>query len=120
MKYTYGCFIFYKPWSTFLLFNPYRSPKALDLISTKYKWDPSKRPIASQALQHPFFQNHKPYVPLRVSTQSNIQATSMKHGLHTLRNKKFEDYARLTPKVLQWPKFGHCCFGHLSIRRRCM
>jgi hypothetical protein len=22
----------------------------------------------------------------------------------------------LTPKVLQWPNFGHCCFGQLGIR----
>ena len=46
IKYTNGCFRFYKPWSTSLL-HLCASPKALDLISTKCRWDPSKRPTAS-------------------------------------------------------------------------
>jgi len=35
---------------------PSASAEAIDLMSAMCAWDPSKRPTASQALQHPFFQ----------------------------------------------------------------
>jgi hypothetical protein len=25
----------------------------------------------------------------------------------------------LTPKALQWPNFGDCCFGQVPVKRRC-
>ena len=37
---------------------PQASPAALDLISRLCQWDPSRRPTALEALQHPFFQVH--------------------------------------------------------------
>jgi hypothetical protein len=30
-----------------------------------------------------------------------------------------EEKMALTPKALQWPNFGHCCFGQVLVRRRC-
>lgn len=34
---------------------PNASPAALDLIQQMLRWDPQKRPTASQLLDHPFF-----------------------------------------------------------------
>jgi serine/threonine protein kinase len=42
---------------------PTASPDAINLISSMCVWDPSKRPTAAQALQHPFFQVHKRIPP---------------------------------------------------------
>jgi hypothetical protein len=28
-------------------------------------------------------------------------------------------FSILTPKALQWPNFGHNCFGHVVVIRRC-
>jgi protein kinase len=42
---------------------PTASPEAINLISAMCVWDPSKRPTAAQALQHPFFQVHKRIPP---------------------------------------------------------
>ncbi|OHS95334.1 CMGC family protein kinase [Tritrichomonas foetus] len=38
---------------------PDASPQAIDLISQMLRYDPSKRPSAQQALQHPFFKGDK-------------------------------------------------------------
>ncbi|OHT15966.1 putative serine/threonine-protein kinase [Tritrichomonas foetus] len=38
---------------------PNASPEALDLIAEMLRYDPSKRPNAGQALQHPFFKGEK-------------------------------------------------------------
>jgi hypothetical protein len=31
----------------------------------------------------------------------------------------FFEVSRLIPKAHQWPNFGHCCFGHVVVIRRC-
>jgi protein kinase len=38
---------------------PGASPEAIDFLTEILKWDPSKRPSASQALQHPFFRGER-------------------------------------------------------------
>ena len=37
-------------------FVPGASPQALDLMAGLCAWDPAKRPTASQALKHPYFE----------------------------------------------------------------
>lgn len=39
---------------------PHASPEAVHLIGQMLQWDPSRRPSASAALQHPFFARHMP------------------------------------------------------------
>jgi hypothetical protein len=37
-----------------------------------------------------------------------------------LHQEKYKfKHTNLTPKVLQWPNFGHCYFGHVAVIRRC-
>ncbi|CAM6102051.1 unnamed protein product [Calypogeia fissa] len=42
---------------------PTASPEAIDLMTALCSWDPNKRPTASQALAHPFFQAGIPISP---------------------------------------------------------
>ncbi|XP_022638644.1 cyclin-dependent kinase F-3 isoform X3 [Vigna radiata var. radiata] len=48
---------------------PSRSDDAINLISSLCSWDPCKRPTASEALQHPFFQSCF-YIPPSLRTRA--------------------------------------------------
>ncbi|KAM5572975.1 cyclin-dependent kinase F-3-like [Rosa sericea] len=55
---------------------PYASESAIDLIESLCSWDPSKRPSAKEALQHPFFKRGQ-----------NVEAPpGFSHCTHTMNN----------------------------------
>uniref|UniRef100_A0A7N0V446 Protein kinase domain-containing protein n=1 Tax=Kalanchoe fedtschenkoi TaxID=63787 RepID=A0A7N0V446_KALFE len=53
---------------------PSASREAIDLIKLLCTWDPSKRPTASEALQHPFFQSCY-YVPPSMRSRAPLTRT---------------------------------------------
>jgi hypothetical protein len=53
-------------------------------------------------------QNPKKFAPRAVKVCYPYQAQAKKPFLSTL-----------IPKALQWPNFGHCCFGQVLVIRRC-
>ena len=73
---------------------PNASPEAIDLITELLRFDPSKRPSAAQALQHPFFKGPK----LSVSQASAESKLSNK--LSPTNNTSFN----AAPKVTQIKK----------------
>jgi protein kinase len=52
---------------------PGASPEAIDLLTELLRFDPAKRPNASQALQHPFFKGEKRNVQTGVVTDSSLR-----------------------------------------------
>ncbi|XP_039052109.1 cyclin-dependent kinase F-4-like isoform X2 [Hibiscus syriacus] len=53
---------------------PSASDDAINLITSLCSWDPSKRPMAAEALQHPFFQSCY-YVPPSLRTRAAVSRT---------------------------------------------
>jgi serine/threonine protein kinase len=85
---------------------PSASREAIDLISSMCVWDPSKRPTASQALQHAFFQVHK-RVPLPISGCESVQPKSFiptAVKANSMVNKEFEGHAGLKRGNALWTK----------------
>ncbi|KAG0577393.1 hypothetical protein KC19_5G153000 [Ceratodon purpureus] len=88
---------------------PNASPEAIDLISSMCVWDPTKRPTASQALQHPFFQVHK-RVPLPTPGCELVQPKSFIPTVikaNSMANKEFEGHAGLKRGNALWTKQGN-------------
>ncbi|XP_024363189.1 cyclin-dependent kinase F-4 isoform X2 [Physcomitrium patens] len=85
---------------------PTASPEAINLISAMCVWDPSKRPTAAQALQHPFFQIHKRN-PVPTPTYEFVQPktfipTALKPNFAT--NKESEGQAGFKRGIRNWTK----------------
>ncbi|KAI3828560.1 hypothetical protein L1987_02662 [Smallanthus sonchifolius] len=59
---------------------PSASKEAVNLISSLCSWDPCKRPTASEALQHPFFQSCY-YIPPSLRPKSTTVARTPPSGL---------------------------------------
>ncbi|CAH2046312.1 unnamed protein product, partial [Thlaspi arvense] len=96
---------------------PYASPEAVNLIERLCSWDPSDRPTAAEALQHPFFQSCY-YVPPSLRPKFSVgQRGSLEHQqqqpvkrlpanvTNNANYKPFNSYA--TPKA-NGPPFGAC------------
>lgn len=64
---------------------PRASSNAISLMQQIFQYDPSKRPNASQALQHPFFTP-----PTSISARSNVLSTSAK-----IEDKKLNENPKL-------------------------
>ncbi|PIA33608.1 hypothetical protein AQUCO_04100200v1 [Aquilegia coerulea] len=79
---------------------PSASGDAINLISSLCSWDPSKRPTAAEALQHPFFQTcfyippslrsrvTAPRTPPTVGTRESLEQKSARRFSGTLSNTK--------------------------------
>lgn len=84
---------------------PSASPEAIDLIQAMCVWDPSKRPTAAQALQHPFFQIHKripPVIP-------GVELVQPKAFIPTIKakataNMEFENQSGMKRGNAHWTK----------------
>jgi protein kinase len=85
---------------------PTASPEAISLISAMCVWDPSKRPTASQALQHPFFQVHKrgpvPTPGFELVQPKSFIPTAVK--ANSMMNKEFEGHAGSKRGNALWTK----------------
>lgn len=72
---------------------PNASPTALSLISSMLKYDPSKRPSASQCLHHPFFTESDDSTNLDLfnTAQSDLSKTiNTSHSQHPLKSNSDE------------------------------
>ncbi|CAH8389437.1 unnamed protein product [Eruca vesicaria subsp. sativa] len=95
---------------------PYASAEAVNLVKRLCSWDPSNRPTAAEALQHPFFQSCY-YVPPSLRAKPSVghrghleqQQQSVKRLQATLtstaNNKPFNSYATSKANA---PTFGAC------------
>ncbi|KAF8109028.1 hypothetical protein N665_0104s0334 [Sinapis alba] len=93
---------------------PYASAEAVNLVERLCSWDPSNRPTAAEALQHPFFQSCY-YVPPSLRAKQSVgQRGPLEHQqksvkrlpanlTSTANNKPFNSYA--VPKA-NVPPFG--------------
>ena len=70
---------------------PNASPEAIDLISNLLKFDPSKRPSASQALQHDFFKGPKVSVMNNLSTNQPSAKLPQTKATQIQHNQKMAD-----------------------------
>eukprot|EP00262_Sarcandra_glabra_P003058 TRINITY_DN1350_c0_g1_i1.p1 TRINITY_DN1350_c0_g1~~TRINITY_DN1350_c0_g1_i1.p1 ORF type:complete len:454 (-),score=69.30 TRINITY_DN1350_c0_g1_i1:192-1553(-) len=66
---------------------PSASEDAISLISTLCSWDPSRRPTAAEALQHPFFQTCF-YVPPSLRSRTTAPRTPPSVGARGLLEQK--------------------------------
>jgi protein kinase len=82
---------------------PNASPEAIDLISSMCVWDPSKRPTAAQALQHPFFQVHK-RVPLPVELPQPKSFIPTVVKANSMANNEYEGHGGLKRGNTLWTK----------------
>ncbi|XP_024985869.1 cyclin-dependent kinase F-4-like isoform X1 [Cynara cardunculus var. scolymus] len=64
---------------------PSASQEAINLISALCSWDPSKRPTAVEALQHPFFQSCY-YIPPSLRSKSATSRMPLSVGLNGRRS----------------------------------
>ncbi|KAG2301793.1 hypothetical protein Bca4012_060143 [Brassica carinata] len=96
---------------------PYASAEAVNLVERLCSWDPSNRPTAAEALQHPFFQSCY-YVPPSLRAKMYVeQRGSLEHSVkrlpatvtNTANNKPFNSYA--TPR-------SNAPFGASQIQRK--
>ncbi|XP_024401596.1 cyclin-dependent kinase F-4 isoform X1 [Physcomitrium patens] len=85
---------------------PTASSEAINLISAMCVWDPHKRPTASQALQHPFFQVHK-RIPSSIPGCEFVQPRAFVPTVvkaNYLVNKEIEGRARVKRENSVWTK----------------
>ncbi|CAN7027122.1 unnamed protein product [Brassica rapa subsp. trilocularis] len=81
---------------------PYASAEAVNLVERLCSWDPSNRPTAAEALQHPFFQSCYYYVPPSLRAKQSVgERGPLEHQQQSLKTNKapFNSYA---------PPFGAC------------
>ncbi|XP_071917921.1 cyclin-dependent kinase F-4-like isoform X2 [Coffea arabica] len=78
---------------------PSASEDAIDLIQSLCSWDPCKRPTASEAIQHPFFQSCF-YVPPSLRTKAALAKTPPSAGTRVpVEQKTGRRYSGSLPNV---------------------
>ncbi|KAJ4901578.1 Protein kinase superfamily protein [Raphanus sativus] len=96
---------------------PYASAEAVNLVERLCSWDPSNRPTAAEALQHPFFQSCYYVPPSLRAKQSAGQRGTLEHQQQYVKrlpaaltntannNKPYNSYAAAKANA---PSFGAC------------
>jgi hypothetical protein len=79
----------------------------LDICFSQIKACHLSRTMSSFSSQHSIF----------ITFLSNVEGVLL--PFQELRAVNRENTHSLAPKALQWPNFGHCCFGHVLVIRRC-
>lgn len=70
---------------------PNASPEAVDLISEMLRYDPSKRPSASQALQHDFFKGPKMSISKQIGNKNFDQNALQKKPTQVTQKEKMNE-----------------------------
>ncbi|KAF2316102.1 hypothetical protein GH714_041069 [Hevea brasiliensis] len=91
---------------------PSASEDAINLIKLLCSWDPCKRPTATEALQHPFFQSCFYYVPPTLRSRAPVSRTPSSAGTKATLEQQYAHPVVLSNlKVSQSfpsPKFNAC------------
>ncbi|KAH0869177.1 hypothetical protein HID58_076199, partial [Brassica napus] len=87
---------------------PYASAEAVNLVERLCSWDPSNRPTAAEALQHPFFHSCYYVPPSLRSKQSVGQRGPLEHQQQSLKTNNKAPFNSYATSKVNAPPFGAC------------